>query len=223
MSDDEQAQEPDDTEPTPGRQAELRAAYEKNQTARKFWERMFRIRTRGELTWLIREHGWSGEVDDQRQNRVQLCVVSFHQANLRGAHLYMARLQDSNFDEADLSGAILIGAHLLEAGFEGATLRGAHLAGVYLPESSLYRANLEGANLRHADLSYANVSQTNLQNADLFGANLSHTNLSGADLRGADMRASQIDQETIFDGVTTDAATRLPRGACLPSPPTEQK
>ncbi len=124
--------QPDDTVPSEERQAELRAGCEANQNASEYRRRVFPIRTRGELLWLIREQGWSGEVDDQRQHRAQLCAVNFSRANLQGVHLYMASLQDSYFRETDLSGAILIGAHLLDVSLEDANLRGAHLAGAYL-------------------------------------------------------------------------------------------
>src|SRR5260221_6329060 len=222
VSDETQSQ-PDDTEPAPGRQAELRAAYRQNREATDVRKMVFHIRTRGELLWFLREHGWSGEVDDQRASRVALFWVNFFRVNLRGIHLYMASLDDSYFAEADLTGAILIGAHLLEADFAEATLKGAHLAAAYLSHSNLHRANLETANLRHADLSGANLGEANLRSADLFGANLCKTNLSAADLRGADMRASWVDQETVFDAVLTDMTTRLPRGIHVPSQPTEQE
>lgn len=211
-------QEPDDREPTLERQAELCAAYEGNgQAAHLRGPRglVFAIRTRGELLWLMREHGWSGKVDDQHQNRVLLCAVSFNRANLHGVHLYMARLQDSNFVGADLSGAILIGAHLLDVSFSEANLQGAHLAGAYCPHSNFARANMEGANMRGADLSWTNLSETNLRGADLFGANLCHAHLTGADLHGADLRAAQVDEETEFVDVVTDMATLLPRGVKL--------
>jgi hypothetical protein len=49
---------PDDSEPTPERQAELRQAYEANIAVCKSPYSGVVIRTRGELMWIIRERGW---------------------------------------------------------------------------------------------------------------------------------------------------------------------
>src|SRR5690349_17572279 len=56
---DEQAK-PDDSKPTPERQTELRAAYEKNVASGKPPYAGVNIRTRGEVNWLVRERGWNG-------------------------------------------------------------------------------------------------------------------------------------------------------------------
>lgn len=208
---------PDDSEPTPERQAQLRAAYERNRHGPgTFYERVFAIRTRGELSWLMREQGWSGDVDDRHASRVLLGGVSFQRANLRDAHLYMAVLQDSSFRDADLSGAILIGAALLDTNFSGANLAGAHLVGTYLADANLRGANLHGANLTYADLRHAQLSDADLSGATLFGADLTHTDLSGANLRGADVRTHRFDDQTKLDGILVDDATRLGRGMRQP-------
>jgi len=204
---------PDDSEPTPERQAQLKAAYERNQHGPgNFYQRVFAIRTRGELDWLMREQGWSGDIDDRRSSRVQLSGVSFQRANLRAAHLYMAVLQDASFLGADLSGAILIGAHLLDTNFTDANLAGAHLVGAYLTHANLRGASLRGANLMHADLSSAGLRDADLSGANLFGADLTHTDLSGANLCGADVRTHRIDDQTKLTGIRVDDATRLGRG-----------
>lgn len=204
---------PDDGEPTPERQAQLKAAFERNQHGPgNFYQRVFAIRTRGELYWLMRDQGWSGEIDDRRTSRVQLSGVSFQRANLQDAHLYMAVLEDSSFHGADLSGAILIGAALLDTIFTGANLAGAHLVGAYLTHANLRGANLRGANLRHADLSSASLRDADLSGADLFGVDLTHADLSGANLCGADVRTYRIDDQTKLTGIRVDDATRLGRG-----------
>jgi hypothetical protein len=116
------AKQPDGSVPTPERQAQLKAAYARNQHGPgNFYQREFAIRTQGELYWFMRDQGWSGDIDDRRTSRVQLSGVSFQRANIRAAHLYMAVLQDSSFLAADLHGAILIGAHLLDTNFTRAT------------------------------------------------------------------------------------------------------
>ncbi|MGZ3601809.1 MAG: hypothetical protein ACXWQ5_19425, partial [Ktedonobacterales bacterium] len=55
--------QPDDTEPSVERQTELRAAYAANVAANKPPYADVRIRTRGELFWVLRERGWSGRHD----------------------------------------------------------------------------------------------------------------------------------------------------------------
>ena len=84
-------------------------------------------------------------------------------------------LDFSNFEKADLSGAFLRGANLENANFESANLENVILAD----------ANLEGANLRHANLEVANLIGANLRDAMLSGANLRHANLGDANLRDA--------------------------------------
>src|SRR5215467_13396360 len=54
-------QKPDDSEPSPERQAELRAAYEANMAAGKAPYEGVEIRTLGELLWVIRERRWSSK------------------------------------------------------------------------------------------------------------------------------------------------------------------
>jgi uncharacterized protein YjbI with pentapeptide repeats len=207
MSDVEE--QPDDSEPTPERQAQLKAAYERNQHGPgNFYQRVFAIRTRGELDWLMRDQGWSGDIDDRRASRVQLSGVSFQRANLHDAHLYMAVLQDASFLGADLSGAILIGAHLLDTNFTGANLAGAHLVGAYLTHANLHGASLRGANLRHADLSFARLRDADLSGADLFGVDLTHADLSGAHLQGVDLRSRRFDEQTNLNGILVDGETR---------------
>ncbi len=56
---DTESQEPDDNVPTPERQAELRAAYEKNVVEGKAPYARVEIRSLGELQWVMQERGWS--------------------------------------------------------------------------------------------------------------------------------------------------------------------
>ena len=86
--------------PSDERQAELRAACAANIQAGNAPYMGVRIRTRGEVAWIMAEHGWSGQEDEY--------TVKYHlipqgktaeRANLRGA--WMA--------EIDLSGMLLLG------------------------------------------------------------------------------------------------------------------
>ena len=123
---------PDDSEPTPERQAELRAAYEKDVAEGKASYEGVAIRTRGELLWVMRERGWSGWVHD--------LAAGYKPANLSGAHL----------NNANLSGANLIRANLRGAHLEWANLRGADLTGAELDGANLDGADLDGADLTDA-------------------------------------------------------------------------
>jgi hypothetical protein len=60
--------EPDTSEPTPERQAELRAAYEANIAAGKppYWG--VGIRTMGEVQWILRGRDWSADAPYRREN-----------------------------------------------------------------------------------------------------------------------------------------------------------
>lgn len=203
--------QPDDSVPTQERQAALHTAYQRNISGPgTFRERVFHIRTRGELRWLMQEQGWSGAIDDGRSARVFLTGVNFSYGDFRGMHLYLACFLDSWFPHADLRDAVLIGADLQDTSFERTNLAGAHLVGAYLTHARIRRANLQCANLQHTDLSHANLSGADLRGAKLFGANLTHTNLSGADLRGADIRTEHYNEQTQINGIRVDATTSMP-------------
>ena len=113
-------------------------------------------------------------------------ILSLHKKWLSGdpdgvrANLYGADLSEADLNEANLSGANLYGADLNEANLSGANLYGADLSEADLNEANLSEANLSGANLYGADLSEANLSEADLSWADLSGANLSEADLSGA-------------------------------------------
>ncbi len=116
MSD--EPEQPDDSGPTPERQAELRAASAANMAAGKPPYEGVRIRTRGELSWIMREHDWSGETDAGGKERANLRGADLSRVNLSGAHLMGANLAN-----AYLTGAIFSGATV-----EGTNLRGATLS-----------------------------------------------------------------------------------------------
>jgi uncharacterized protein YjbI with pentapeptide repeats len=69
-----------------------------------------------------------------------------------------------DLSQAELAGAELSGAYLNEADLSGANLSGANLGGAYL-----FAANLSGANLSGAALGRAALIQTILEGADLTG------------------------------------------------------
>ncbi len=148
-----QTDQPDDSEPTPGREAELRAAYEANVAAGKAPYEGVHIRTRGELQWVMRERDWSGAHDPGGKERADLRGADFFDARLEGAQLRHAHLERANLGQAHLENTRLGLAHL-----EQAVLLGAHLE-----SSNLFEAHLEGADLRAAHLD----ARTNLYGAML--------------------------------------------------------
>jgi hypothetical protein len=81
---------PNTSEPSVERQAELRAAYEANAAAGKPPYEKMRIRTLGELQWILRERDWSGDLHPAGKQRPDLSGADFHSVNLSGAGLYEA-------------------------------------------------------------------------------------------------------------------------------------
>jgi hypothetical protein len=98
MSDGRQAQ-PDDTEPTPERQAELQAAYEANMAAGKPPYQGVRIDYREELNWIVEVQGWSVDLEEVGE-RPNLSGAIMVQASLAGANLAGAQLSGADMREA---------------------------------------------------------------------------------------------------------------------------
>lgn len=112
------------------------------------------------------------------------------------------REMGAHFEEANLSGADLRGARLQEAHFEKASLTHSNLEEAFLSNAHLERANLMyadfkgaklgGAHLRQADLSFADFAGANLGAAQLSGATLAETNLDGTFLYLADLTSTYL-------------------------------
>jgi hypothetical protein len=149
---------PDDREPTRERQAELRAAYEANVAAGKAPYAGVRIRTRGELTWIMQERRWSGEL---------FLPEGYERANLSGANLYDDDLSGADLGGADLGGAYLSGATLSGAVLNRADLSGARLRTVRMDATtSLLNASLDTHTLL-ADVVWNGVPLTRLNWQDV--------------------------------------------------------
>jgi uncharacterized protein YjbI with pentapeptide repeats len=177
--------QPDTSEPTPERQAQLRAAYEANVAANRgrisgvagyppYWGVV--IGTLGEVQWVLRERDWS--IEPPLPGGRQL-------PDLGGVHLDGVDLSGADFSDVNLGGAHLNGANLRGAFLSNANLGGAFLSDTDLSGARLIRSNLGGAflndaDLRGADLDHANLSEAHLSNADLRGANLYFADLSGS-------------------------------------------
>src|SRR5262245_30124741 len=97
--------QPDDAVPTPERQAELRAAYDANVVAGRAPYTNVRLRTRGEVRWILQERVWSGEPDAYTVKYVLTPKgEEARAADLRGVNLSHICLRDVYLRRADLSG-----------------------------------------------------------------------------------------------------------------------
>jgi uncharacterized protein YjbI with pentapeptide repeats len=181
VSDEERAEatQSDENGPTPERQAELRAAYEANVVAGKAPYAGVRIRTPGELRWIMQERRWSVALPLQKADQ-------------------RAKLSGADLADSDLSGAVLNSADLSGTDLDRANLGGAHLSGANLSGAHLFGVNLRMATLADSDLSGAVLRFANLSEADLYGANLSRADLWSADLSGAILRNARMDATTVL-------------------------
>jgi Pentapeptide repeats (8 copies) len=186
---------PDDSEPSAERQAELHAAYEANLAAGRPPYANTRLLTRGEVSWVLRERGWSGKYGAYTVKYVlKPKGEATEAADLRGANLAHVCLQDIFLRRADLSGANLVFADLRGAHLTDATLAEADLGRSLLHQAELNYATLTGAHGREADLSLSN-----LQYANLAGARFHSVDLRGAVLHGVYMDARTVLSEARFN------------------------
>jgi uncharacterized protein YjbI with pentapeptide repeats len=236
MANDEQQHQPDTSEPSAGRKAELEKQYkaQKSITPDSPYKDVV-IRTLGEVQWIMTQRGWIGELDLSKgpeqaiANRVNLSGATMSDANLSGAILSGANLSEVNLNRANLSGVDLLMANLSSATLRETNLNKTYLGGVNLAEAILYKADLTeaylgGANLTRVTLRNANLSRVTLSEANLTGSHLQDANLSEATLReanltgiilrdailnGVDLTRSLMDSETVLDGIKIDTHTKV--------------
>lgn len=216
-------QEPDDSEPSPERQAELRAAYEANVKLGKPPYAGVVIRTRGELNWIVQERGWRTGAYDSVEQMIDLRNTGIRGAALNHADLNYANLSGAVIASANLSNAVLLYANLSSANIANtnlsnaelglANLSGANIVGVNLSNADLTLANLSGAGIADTDFSDADLtgvnlsgaaisavdSNTNFRDTDLTGANLSGALIFG-NFSGADLTQARMDSSTLLGG-----------------------
>jgi len=118
---------------------------------------------------------------------------------------------------ADLSGQVLWwadlnGAFLHHANLQEANLMYAQLVGANFGSSNLYLVNLYGADLSSANLSFANLSGADMTNTSIGGANLLLADLTNADLSGMTewddafwLAATYTDQTVFPTGMDPDS------------------
>ena len=187
----------DRTPPSLTRQDELRRAHADNLSRSRSPYEGVSINTYGELMWIIRERGWSGDVDASRSGEaVDLRGASLVSVNLEGVILTNANLQGASFISANLKAAHLAGAQLQQANLSGADLANAVLANADLTQAVLLAANLSKAVLSHATFKHAM-----LNDATVVGATANEADFSNAVLSSADL------SETVFsDAIFIEAA-----------------
>ena len=143
--------------------------------------------------------------------KIDLSGTNLKEANLQGAILFDAKLQEVNLIGSNLKNAALACANL-----QNAKLQKANLEESNLQNAKLQKANLDGANLNRADLRVADLEKSNLQGANLHGANLrkadlGDTNLSEVNLRGAKLtRVQNLTCEQINSVSFLDKNTKFP-------------
>ncbi|AFY71493.1 pentapeptide repeat protein [Thalassoporum mexicanum PCC 7367] len=125
---------------------------------------------------------------------------------LKGVDIWNGWRDDYPDEEISLMGADLSGANLTQANLNQVSLYNADLSGANLTQANLVGANLFNANLSDANLNQANLERgklynANLQNASLVGAELHGTNLTSAKLTGAWIEQWQINSDTKLDGI----------------------
>jgi hypothetical protein len=169
---------PDDSEPTPERQAELQVAYVANVQAGKPPYAGVVIGSRSELAWILGERGWQTHDAATLSNMPDLRGTALR-GDLQGVDLTLVNLSSAHIDGANLAGASL----------RLADLSGAHIDG----------ANLAGADLGIANLSNAVVYYTDFRGADLEASNLRGALLSG-DFGGVTFKRARVDAATVFGG-----------------------
>jgi hypothetical protein len=199
MSEQQRQNSPDDSEPAKERQAELLAAHQANIEAGRAPYAQVRIRTRGEVSWIIAQHPyWSGEYDEYTV-KYQLIPQGVHveRIDFRGAWLADITLSGMKLRRADLGGANLVRANLTDADLVDADLSNADLG----------FSDLTGANLNWVNLSGAHLREVSLRNARLTFTNLEGAGLARCDLRGANLRNARMDAATLLGDVDIDSTT----------------
>ncbi|WP_144299625.1 pentapeptide repeat-containing protein [Elioraea rosea] len=138
----------------------------------------------------------------------QLQGARLDSAQLQGAWLRRAHLHAASLRAAQLQGASLDYARLEGATLDGAYLRGATLDGARLTGASLYEAELQGASLQLARLQAARLNGARLEGATLDHAQLQAARLIGARLDGASLDNANLNGASLNDAMLRGASLR---------------
>lgn len=203
------SEQPDTSAPSPERQAELEAAYERQKDTETPYKDIA-IRTLGELQWIMQQRQWSSEVYlPAGIQRANLSRANLGETNLSGAILDRANLSNAWLSKANLSGASFFEANLSSADIQFANLNGANLIWANLSKAVFRAANLSNANLNGANLSRATFNGADLQEANLSGADLSGASLTMSNLSGTHFIHSKLDSDTVFGSAKFSSTTKL--------------
>ena len=137
----------------------------------------------------------------------------FDGANLQGANLEGAILNNVNFDGANLQGANLEGDRLNNVNFNKADLLEAKLEGAILDNVSFDEANLQRANLKkinvigynNVSFDEANLEEANLEEAKLGDASFKKANVSRARFIQANLTDIKLDESIIKNAIFNNA------------------
>jgi Pentapeptide repeats (8 copies) len=178
--------EPDDNEPIPKRQDELRAAYKNNVAIGRPPYAGVAIRTRGELIWVMNERRWHEVDPDGDIATANLSGADLRRANLSEIRLEAATLRGTLFGYANLDGALLCMADLSMASLRGANLGGADLRDTTLSGADLREAHMD-ANTKLTDALLD--SRTRLVDVVWNGAPVTRLNWQELDMLGDETEA----------------------------------
>jgi uncharacterized protein YjbI with pentapeptide repeats/RimJ/RimL family protein N-acetyltransferase len=155
-------------------------------------------------------------LDEAILSATTLCGAVFDKASLIGAELDGARMEPyvlrgrTSFRGADLAGANLKGAIVQEVDFTGANLTGAnatHLRG--LGRFGADSVEFDGASLRYADLTGSHFRDSSFVNVDFTRADLREVVFNSTDLRDADFTGADL-YRTRFNLCERKGALGLP-------------
>lgn len=182
------------------RQGALQAAYEANIEAGRSPYEGVHIRSRDELSWILRERDWVVDYDS--------FTVKYDLAG-QGVAVEQANLSGALFGAIDLSGVRLRRANLQRANLVRAKLDHADFVDSDLSEADLGFADLTGANLSFVDLSGAHLREAVFASANLRYTNLCGTRIYKADLHNATLVGARMDPSTVLVRVILDERTRI--------------
>lgn len=170
-----------------------------------------RVRTRGELQWLIERQRVSGSLNPNAAPHPDLRGADLSFVNLTGIQLAHAdmratKLHRTNLAGANLEGANLSGLNLEFTNLKGVNLQQATLKGAIFSQTILESATLRGANLEQANLHGADLAQMNdLQGVCFKGADLGEVLAQQKDLSNVDFTDAHIDNADFTRANLTDA------------------
>jgi len=127
-------------------------------------------------------------------NGAYLQNINLQKAKLNSAQMQRADLSEAQMQGADLSEAQMQGADLSEAQMQGADLSFAQMQGTNLSFAQMQGADLRNAKMQGAYLSFAQMQGTNLSFAQMQGAYLSFAKMQGANLRKAKMQGANLSE-----------------------------